>query len=70
MKLIEKPEGISLQQWNDTQMDLWLDIAEKDYVDKNDIKVFLDFGKYIDYFYKDHHFFPSSDEILVELGFI
>ena len=69
MKLLEKPEGISLQHWNNVQTELWSDIIQKGYAEKNDIKVFLDFGKYIDNFYKINNFFPNTNEILIELGF-
>ena len=68
MKLLEKPQEISLQHWNEIQISLWSEIIQKGYAKKDDIEVFLDFGKFIDQFYRIHNFFPSSDEILIDLG--
>ena len=69
MKLIERPEGIPLKYWNDTQMKLWIELIDRGFVNRSSMKVFLDFSKYIDQFYKSHNSFPTIDEILIDLGY-
>jgi hypothetical protein len=64
VKILEEFIYEHLEEWNNTQKDLWIKLSSLKKVDKNDTFKFIKFSSWFDYFFLKHNCFPTLEEAI------